>query len=282
MIQFIYIRCHTWCQHRGKLCSEPQQCLFHRHCWHRQRNSTGPRTNITQLDMFERSQVPLPISKRVLTWHLWEEKELSPGVRGSRSWASRRDDRPGREVCTPAQFLESRRSLYLGLCYVFFLEGCVFSSFYCHKVKRLTKPGMVVFGLLHHLGALLPLVRLRLLLVVLVRLAHYHDVLASPDVVGQQINQESQAPTWRGRGRTWLGAGRCQSWTPQPGKYLVKLTFEAKSNLVAWGAVIVPNRQVGNWVGILLQSFCLRPQTLACSVDPDVKSLDPEQKMHLM
>ena len=59
------------------------------------------------------------------------------------------------------------------------------------KEKRLTKPGVVVFGLLHHLGALLPLVRLRLLLVVLVRFAHHHDVLASPDVVGHKINQES-------------------------------------------------------------------------------------------
>ena len=41
------------------------------------------------------------------------------------------------------------------------------------KLKQLTKPGVVVLGLLHHLGALLPLVRLRLLLVVLVRLAHH-------------------------------------------------------------------------------------------------------------
>ena len=52
-----------------------------------------------------------------------------------------------------------------------------------------------MLGLLHHLGALLPLVRLRLLLVVLVGLAHHHDVLASPDVVGHQINQDSQEPT---------------------------------------------------------------------------------------
>ena len=63
------------------------------------------------------------------------------------------------------------------------------------KRKQLTKPGVVVLGLLHHLGALLPLVRLRLLLVVLVRLAHHHDVLPSPDVVGHQINQERQEPT---------------------------------------------------------------------------------------
>ena len=43
----------------------------------------------------------------------------------------------------------------------------------------LTKPWVVVLGLLHHLCTLLPLVRLSLLLVVLVRLAHHHDVLAA-------------------------------------------------------------------------------------------------------
>merc|ERR550525_1919784 len=41
-----------------------------------------------------------------------------------------------------------------------------------------SKPWVVVLGLLHHLCTLLPLVRLGLLLVVLVRLAHHHDVLA--------------------------------------------------------------------------------------------------------
>merc|ERR1711936_1448466 len=51
-----------------------------------------------------------------------------------------------------------------------------------------SKPGVVVLGLLHHLGALLPLVRLRLLLVVLVRLAHHHDVLASPEWVGVELD----------------------------------------------------------------------------------------------
>ena len=48
------------------------------------------------------------------------------------------------------------------------------------KRKQLTKPGVVVLGLLHHLGALLPLVGLGLLLVVLLGLAHHHDVLATP------------------------------------------------------------------------------------------------------
>ena len=37
-----------------------------------------------------------------------------------------------------------------------------------------------MLSLLHHLGALLPLVSLGLLLIVLVRLAHHHDVLTTP------------------------------------------------------------------------------------------------------
>ena len=46
-------------------------------------------------------------------------------------------------------------------------------------LRSLTKPWVVVLCLLHDFGALLPLVRLSLLLVVLVRLAHHHDVLAT-------------------------------------------------------------------------------------------------------
>ena len=54
------------------------------------------------------------------------------------------------------------------------------------KLKQLTKPGVVVLGLLHHLGALLPLVGLRPLLVVLVGLAHHHDVLATSDKISHK------------------------------------------------------------------------------------------------
>ena len=68
------------------------------------------------------------------------------------------------------------------------------------KLKQLTKPGVVVLCLLHHLGALLPLVRLRFLLVVLERLAHHHDVLASPDVVTHQDLDASSRTNLNGSG----------------------------------------------------------------------------------
>ena len=68
------------------------------------------------------------------------------------------------------------------------------------KLKQLTKPGVVVLGLLHHLGALLPLVRLRLLLVVFVGLAHHHDVLPSPDVVGHQNFSRESSTNLNGSG----------------------------------------------------------------------------------
>merc|ERR1719285_888755 len=52
-----------------------------------------------------------------------------------------------------------------------------------------SKPWVVVLGLLHHLCALLPLVRLSLLLVILVRLTHHHDVLATSEGVWVEFDR---------------------------------------------------------------------------------------------
>merc|ERR1712055_745240 len=52
-----------------------------------------------------------------------------------------------------------------------------------------SKPWVVVLGLLHNLCALLPLVSLSLLLVVLVRLTHHHDVLATSEGVWVEFNR---------------------------------------------------------------------------------------------
>ena len=65
-IQLIYIWCHTWSQHKGKLCNEPQQCLFHRHCWHRQRNSTGPRKTLHNGTSLREVRFPFPSAS--VTW----------------------------------------------------------------------------------------------------------------------------------------------------------------------------------------------------------------------
>merc|ERR1719174_3024163 len=61
-----------------------------------------------------------------------------------------------------------------------------------------SEPGVVVLGLLHHLGALLPLVGLSLLLVVLVGLAHHHDVLATPGnkKIHRSSRLEGQRQSW--------------------------------------------------------------------------------------
>ena len=103
-------------------------------------------------------------SRRDLRTQLWWPWR-SPGDRGNHSWAIRRGDHPGQEGCTPARdleehFLSNMRKSHHRCCH---FEG----------LKQLTKPGVVVLGLLHNLCTLFPLVSLCLLLVVLVCLAHH-------------------------------------------------------------------------------------------------------------
>ena len=94
--------------------------------------------------------------------------------------------------------------------------------------RLLTKPWVVVLGLLHHLCTLLPLVSLCLLLVVLVCLTHHHDVLATSGMAPFiTLDITESEPTWRGLGRIWQGEGRYQSWILQP----VKCQVEADAKI---------------------------------------------------
>merc|ERR1712165_512098 len=108
-----------------------------------------------------------------------------------------------------------------------------------------SEPGVVALGLLHHLGALLPLVGLSLLLVVLVGLAHHHDVLATPEGVRVEFD--------------WVEVG----------------IGVGSFSLVTRRSIVVPDWEVSDRVGVLLQGLGLRPQTLSSPINPDVQCLNP-------
>ena len=130
-----------------------------------------------------------------------------------------------------------------------------------------------MLGLLHHLGALLPLVSLGLLLVVLVRLAHNHYVLTTP--VGASVGgaaaceirvkvqlQVCYIPEW-----VWVVLDR------------VKVGVRVGTlSLIAGGAIIVPDGQVRQALGGVLQGLSLGAQALPRAVNPDIEGLDPGKR----
>ena len=130
-----------------------------------------------------------------------------------------------------------------------------------------------MLGLLHHLGALLPLVSLGLLLVVLVRLTHNHYVLTTP--VGASVGgaaageirvkvqlQVCYIPEW-----VWVVLDR------------VKVGVRVGTlSLIAGGAIIVPDGQVRQALGGVLQGLSLGAQALPRAVNPDIEGLDPGKR----
>merc|ERR1740128_242421 len=108
-----------------------------------------------------------------------------------------------------------------------------------------TEPGMGVFGLSHNLLADLSVVGLCGLLVVLVSLAHHHDVLSSPEWIGVDLDGV------------------------QVGVAVLPLS------LVGGATVIVPDGQLGHILGRVLKGLRLGAKSLSCSIDPDVQSLHP-------
>ena len=109
-----------------------------------------------------------------------------------------------------------------------------------------SKPGVLILGLVHHLIAQLAMVGVCWFLVVLVSIAHNKNVVSSPEWVGVQLD--------------WVEVG-------------VRVgTFR----LVCGASIIVPDGKFRYIFWLFLKSFSFRPQTLSCTIDPDVKSLHPD------
>ena len=107
-----------------------------------------------------------------------------------------------------------------------------------------TKPGLGAGSLLHHLGALLPLVGGGGLVLVVVGLAHHQDVVTLGEGAGVHLDGLQV-------GVRVLSVG-----------------------LVAGAAIIVPHREILHlgWFGV--QTLDLGSETFSCSIDPDVGGAD--------
>ena len=107
-----------------------------------------------------------------------------------------------------------------------------------------TKPGLGAGSLLHHLGALLPLVGGGGLVLVVVGVAHHQDVVTLGEGAGLHLDGLQV-------GVRVLSVG-----------------------LVAGAAIIVPHREILHlgWFGV--QTLDLGSETFSCSINPDIGGAD--------